>query len=257
MRDAIENDVSEQDFDAQVRRSNWFVSRSDSARKWDTETLRDPAQAERRRQMRTRTWVQSASSFGIQLDQTDLRQLTEDSLRWDYTQDEMNAFILSRGVPGEIKGGSISVDANEITKIARGYLVGIDKRTAQEYAMKVGRGEMTVDGVKSLYREQALQSFPQFSNQIQNGFSILDATSGIRDQVSKTLGISANQIDFNDDRWTDLIDKVDSKGNRRMMTRAEAGRWARTQDGYRTTDQANNLARNVVSMIGKSLGKVK
>jgi len=256
MQEAIDKDLSNADFDALIKASNWWTSRSKSARDWDTGVQSDPMQAERRRQQRTRTLTQKASAYGITLSEADLRALVEQSLRWGYTEDELNSFILSKGNSSEIGPGSISANADEITSLARSYLIGMTPQEANNYALKIGKGEMTLDGVRSLFRNQAAQAMPQFADQINNGFSITDATSGVRNQVANILGISADEIDFNDDRWTDLIDKVDESGNRRMMTRSEAGRWARTQGSYRNTDQANSLVRNLVDSVGKALGKI-
>lgn len=244
-------------FDAQLRQTEWFRSRSDAKRRWDIESERDPGQAERRRETRTNTISDRASTWGITIPPNELATIVEQSLAWDYTDAELDDLIASYGEGGGVRGGTAGASAQEIIALGREYLHTIPQADAERFALKILQGEMTMDGVKANLASQAGQAFPQFADQISSGYSIADATASMRGHVSQILDIDPMQIDFNDDRWTDLIDHVDEQGQRRMMTRSEAGRWARKQTDYRNTDQSRQIVAGLLQSVGQTMGKIK
>lgn len=244
-------------FDSELTQTWFWQSRSAEKRNWDIESQRDPGTANRRREQRKTTITARASAYGIRLDPETLDSLVELSLGWGYSDQEITNAILAQGEGTEIGFGDITAQADDIVALGRDYLMAVSSYDAEQMAIKIERGELTVDGIRKRFSDQARAAFPQFAAQLSDGMSIADATSSIRSHVGNLLGMSADQIDFNEDRWTDLIDHVDESGNRRMMTRAEAGRWARgTQTEYRNTDEAHQLVAGVVSGVAKSMGRL-
>ena len=97
MRTALQEEWEPTFFDSQLRSTDWWRTRSDAARLWDVEADRDPGTAERRREERTRIITNRAQLWGITIPTGELTTLVEQSLRWDYSESELDSLIAGFG----------------------------------------------------------------------------------------------------------------------------------------------------------------
>lgn len=253
--DLDENNVSE--FSVRLEESEFWKSRSAEKRNWDLESARDPGTAKRRREQRQATIRRRAQAYGISLTDDQITSIAETSLGWSFSDQELNDAILANDSATSTGVGTLSATADDIMVLARDYLLQVPPAEARRLAAEIEKGTVTVDGITNQFRREAGASFPQFEEALGAGLTLRDATSSIRAHVSNTLGMPESMIDFNNDRWTDLIDHVDESGQRRMMTRAEAGRWARKQAEYTKTDEARQVATGIVNSVSQMMGKKK
>jgi len=175
-------------------------------------------------------------------------------LAWSFSDQEIDEVILGNATGEPLGSGTLLAGADDIIALGRDYLMSITQTEAERIAIALEKGDMTMDGVTSEFKRQASTAFPQFAESLDSGFTVREATTSMRTKLGNTLGIAPELIDFNDDRWADVIDHVDSSGNRRMMTSAEAGRWARTQPEFATSDGSKSIAANVVHQISGIMG---
>jgi hypothetical protein len=243
-------------FEQQLWKTNWWITRSESARLWDTAGVNDPGQADRRRDARRAEMETTLARWGATVSATDLADLVEESLRWDYTEQEQSNALASMVGATPTSGGDISANADAITEEARKYMLQITGTESQRLALEIERGHLTLDGLRSSFKQSALASFPQFESYLNKNQTIDDATFNVRNQVANVLELDPASIDFNDDRFLDLIDYDPGTGDRRMMTRAEAGRWARTQPEYRKTEGAQQKAASLKATLLQGMGEV-
>lgn len=126
--------------------TNWWKTTSQAARTWEQGMAEDPASANAKIDQMKANIHDQAETLGFALDDKRLTQIATDALRfgWDATQimDSLATAPKGGGV------GTVDTTAQAIKATAKSYMLPIGDSTAFEWAMRIAKGEMTMDTVK-------------------------------------------------------------------------------------------------------------
>lgn len=248
------------EFQQQLWQTSWWRTRSANARDYDALRQTDPAEAQRQDEQQAALIESNAIRLGVRLNQADLDELVQTSLRWGYSDQELQNAIIDLGeeVGSTAVTGTIQVTTDDLIKLARQYMVNLSPENAHTYATQIERGNLTVDGVESLFRDQAKAAFPHLISQLEDGYNLYDITSNIRGKVASLLEISPEMIDLTSEKWSGLMDGyTNTDGTLRLPTYAEAAQFAREQPEWAGTDNAKKVGASITRTLLSELGVVK
>jgi peptidoglycan hydrolase-like protein with peptidoglycan-binding domain len=212
-----------------LEQTQWYRESSDSQRRWDDLNVTDPATAQQQRDQRVAMLQDSARRLGVYADPRTVNDIAEDSLTfgWDENQinDALSALIPEGTGEGIDPGGTVAVDAGSLKAEASKWLVTLGDVEAQDMAARIARGELTPDGASMLFREQAKVRFPYagMTQLIDQGIAPSEYFREHQARIADRLGLPMQAVNWNDDRWTQVLDYADPKsGQRRPMTIPES-----------------------------------
>lgn len=224
-----------------LEKTEWYRTTSDSARKWDDANLTDPSTAQRSREQRHGQVQDQARTMGVYVTEREINDITEDSLRYGWSdaelQDVLSSYIkqslgAAPGTEADANGrpvdpsGTVQVAADGIKAQAKQFMISVDDQEAQDLAARVSRGELTQEGVTSLFRSRAIARFggtdSPLADIINQGTSPADYFSEHQSRIAQRLGLPKDAVNFDEPRWGKILDFVDDKGKHRPMTVPEA-----------------------------------
>lgn len=252
LQDAAEGEFTADTFEANLRATEWFTSRSAAERAWDIQEA-DPAnEAELQRQIAQRAGEirDRSSTLGAQLSDEAIDALARDSLRRGLTEDEVTGQIVA-GSP-TITAGAVAAAEDQIAALASDQLVTIDDETRRSLALKIVNGEMNGDGLRSYVQNVARSQFPQFADMIDQGVSVREYTAPQRNVLASMLGRNPADIDFNGE-FRDVL-SIGDGGQTRAMSLSETERYGRTLDEYWQGQRGQEELSSMVGGLTRALG---
>lgn len=241
-----------------VWNTRWWKTTADTARAWDNLARSDPATARQQRDNQRFNIRQLARQNGFDLPPGAVAFIAEYALRygWDdaHIRNSISSFVLDRNV-NRIGDGAIRNQATQLMNEARAYHLEMTEKQALKYATRMFGGNASAEGWSSMLRRRAAARMPWLRDLIKEGVTPDDYYAPSRAAIANTLGLSVEDVDLRDDRWRKVVDYRDPDTNeRRAMTDSEAKRYARQQDQYRHTDEANGVAAEFADAIGTWMG---
>jgi peptidoglycan hydrolase-like protein with peptidoglycan-binding domain len=240
---------------AEISKTEWYRTTAAATRLWDDEMARDPAQAMWRWNQRTVVISNTARQMGLDLSDTDAQWLAGRVLREGWSDEQLNRWfgqmVRERG---RVSGGSIAQTQSDLKGMARSYMSMMSDKDALEFATRITEGTLSVDGVRSMLRDQAKNRFSWMSDQIDAGLTPSDLFRSTRNVVADVLEMDPEQIDLNDQRWSALTSPVLDNGSTRSMNYHEAQQWARARPEWRLTNNANREASDLTLNLMKVMG---
>jgi hypothetical protein len=258
---ALEN-WSADKLQAEITGTQWWRTTEPTVRQWIALQASDPAGAQQQVTQLSGAVKRMGGALGISLSDTQSATIAEQALKlgWDPSGQEIkNAIIGEANLnPGTTPEGTIGTSMEQVKQLASSYLVPISDQQAQDFALRIARGEITQDAVQVHFANTAKQRFPWLQGEIDAGFTPADTFDSQKQAIAQTLEIDPETIDFaGDSKWWPVIDVVDPKGNHRGMTISEATRWAKGLDDYQYTDAARSQAYNLTGLLEQTFGQRK
>lgn len=198
---AVQGQWTAEEFQARLQNTNWFRSHAEADRKWTALITGDPAEADRQRIEREHDITNQFVQMGVQLSLDDVNRIAEASLRYGWSQFEIQQSIAAHAVyvQGQPLGGQMEQTREQIYQDMSDYGVNWDDRTVWNWSQEVVAGNTTLDRVKTEMAQTALSKYPGLADQINAGQSVRQAASAYIDQQSQLLEIDPNTIDLGND----------------------------------------------------------
>ncbi len=236
--------------------TNWWKTTSASARQWAQLTSEDPASAQAQAQQNAASISDIAKTHGLNLSGAQIGQLAIQAAQYGWSNDQTLDAILKNVTWGQVAPGSMTADVDKVKAIAGQFLVPVADSTAQDWALRIARGELTEDGVKSILQTQAKARWSYMAPLIDQGVAPADFFAPIRDTIANTLEIGSNQIDMTSPQYLKMLEVRDPKtGELRAATLNEAMLSARKDPRWAATKNAQDLTASMVSGLQKSFGQ--
>ena len=252
LEEAAEGEFTVETFNAQLRATDWFTSRTAAERDWDL-LASDPANDEEvARQVEEEKGRISdlVSQLGSDFSADDLDALATDSLRRKLSDDEIVGLILA-GTQAFSAGSMLSAEAN-IRKQAADNLITIDAETQRSLATKLATGELTQGGVDSYVTSVAKNQYPQFAALIDEGVSVSEYMAPQKQLIANMLGRNMQDVDFTGE-YRDVL-SIGDGGQVRAMSLSETERYIRSRDEFWESRQGEDEALAVVNGLTRAMG---
>lgn len=239
----------------------WWATTSEQARLWDAELAEDPGEVERQVRARVAEVEDTLGELGIEVDPNMVYEISVGTLRFgiDPTGAEFRNTLASllpaytsTSRPG---AGTFAQTIEEIKRLATAeYMVGISDADAWTMAQSVIAGDLTLDGVKTMFGQIARGRFAGLGSIFDQGVTPGQFFSSYRNAIASELEVTAEQVDLLDPRWSQVLGIADGKGGIRPMTYSETLKLVRSQPEWERTTKAKSqsatLARSLVEDLG-------
>jgi hypothetical protein len=241
----------------EVRKTNWWKSRTDAQRSWDQSSQFDPASAQRQVDAQSIGIRSVASQYGAMLSDEQVATLATESLRSGWTSEQIIQAVASEIVKGSDPTSNIrfGITGQSVRQVARQFGVPLSEQAADDWAQKIATGQAFQDDFNNWARMQARSLYPSLAADIDRGLNVETIVDPYIQVAVRTLGIAPTQVDFSDPRWNAALNFDEGKG-RRMMTLYEWGRHLR-QDasyGYDQTPEARDKAYRMATDLSRMFG---
>lgn len=238
--------------------TSWYKQTQASVRKWEALKTSDPASAEARlREEEARIWDMQLQ-MGVTPDSKATQEMAQKSLRMGWESSQLQDAVATQlhYAKGVTPVGSISTTMQQLKQTAANYFIKLDDETAFNYAKSVLAGEHSAQDWQGIWADQAKQKLPTIAQYIDKGITPEQYFSPAKQRIAATLEINPQTVDFNDTRWNKVINTTDDKGQTRPMTDNEIDVFARSQDEFKHTRQAQSQAADLAETLLQTFGKV-
>ena len=264
-RDAVTSPVaiSEGVLSARMRGTSFWQTLTDSRVAWDTATDASREQMTRETSVYIRGIAQRAG-VAWQEDDPKVQQLAVQAKREGWSEQMI----------ADAVGGMIVEDDEDVVQLRSGYLGtqvndiltkygyqgrgGTRQGYVNDWVNKIATGAESTETMQSYLKEQAKTWFPSFSKQFDEGKTFKDVVAPYEQIAANTLERDASSIDWSDPLYAVALNQGAEKQNA-PMSFADWSKKLRTDSayGWNTTQQANDLARQVGASLIRAFGKVQ
>lgn len=252
LKSAAEGDFTVETFNAQLRATDWFSSRSAAERTWDAFTA-DPAneaEVERRLEARRGAVNDLIGQLGAEIPDEDVEALVLAAERQGLSDDEIIGRIFTGAT--NFTAGSITASEGAVRDLASSYLVSIDAQTQRSLAGKLATGEMNEGGLLDYVRSVAKNQYPQFADLIDKGVNVSEYMAPQQQLIANMLGMNMADVDFTGN-FRDVLSIGD--GNQvRAMSMSETERFVRSTDEYWQGQAGQDELFTMASGLSRAMG---
>ena len=253
LESAVEGEFNADTFNAQLRATDWFTTRTESERAWDLRSG-DPANAEQL-ERETLERLGEVKDLAGQLgaggfSEDELRALAVQSLREGLSADEITGALVAG--TDSYQAGTLAASQGDVRRLAADYLVTVDEATQRSLAGKLATGELTQEGVAAYVQNVARSQFPQFADMIDQGISVREYTAPQRNIVASMLGMNSEDVDLTG-QFRDVL-SIGDGGQTRAMSLSETERYVRTRDDYWQAESGRRELHGMVNGLSRALG---
>lgn len=245
---------------AQLEKTNWWQTTAQSEKQWQQLMAEDPATAQQQignkaAQIRT----ELTQNFGIVIDDYRLRQVAEQSLRWNWSDDQLKGALDAelRRVPNLLQS-KIGVDYKAL---ADQYGVPMSDATISTWAAHGVSGVHSQEEFRQYLVQQASMRYADnapLQQFMAKGGTVGQFFDPYKQYAAQILGINPDEISFSDPKWTAAINaRIDDKGTIGPMTTDQWIQYIKSNPiyGYSKTSQAQAESAGLQNTIGSLFGK--
>lgn len=186
-------------FVAELRKTKWWKTHSESARK--TIALKHTDPETWRNQVRTiyQNITQLAGQMGLRVSWKTMWDMAEDALMFGWDNAKLRsqlAKFLKKGVGGFY--GEAGEAEDQLRQYAFQMGVRLDEGALSGWLKGIVAGTRTVEDYKGWLQQQALSAFPTLSEQIKGGLSVREIASPYMEAMGRILEINSDALDLYD-----------------------------------------------------------
>jgi hypothetical protein len=196
-----------------------------------------------------------SKKLGFQLDNDVIAYIATVAEKQGFSQEQLTSTLTGMTDWSTLQAGDLTTNVAKFKDVAKNYLVKIDDKTAQDWAVRIANGSISEDTVQSIIAQQAKTLNPWLTNTIDSGISPLDMLAASRNKISNSLGIDASTIDFTDNQYLKMVTFEDPKAGTRLATNNELQKNIRTDSRWGNSKEAKDLGTSMASTLGKIFGR--
>jgi hypothetical protein len=250
---------------ARLQNTNWFRTTQSATRQYNIKKSTDPAtlEADINKGIEDLRAYGLKSGSGIVLSDTSLRMLSENKIKFGWTDQQTTNAVGSESVATATSGGpqgtaslrqgSVSVG---LRTVADNYAQKVDQATLDSFTAAILQGTKTEAQFTEQMKMQASQQYRSLAPQIEKDQTVKDAVAMYYNAAQNVLGIDSSAIDWTQDKWNKALNYKDPKTNEyRTMDASEWNRHLRSLPEWKKTDDAKNAYRNLALTLASGFGK--
>jgi hypothetical protein len=240
--------------------TNWWKQSNEAQRQWENLTNTDPAQAANLRNQKAADIAATAGTMGVTLPGEMVNSMADAALRYGWNDNQLKAQItLNYRYAGNGSIGGAATIRNQYVDLARQYFVPISDPTMAQWIQSTLSGQQNAASFTGYLEGMAKSRFAYDQNvtrAIDQGIAPETYFAPYKQEIAKLLEVAPESIDFNDPRYSKVLDTTDPNGLRRTMTLSEATSYARSLPAWQTTNNAQQTAAQTADKILSTFGKV-
>ena len=239
-----------------LSQTEWWRSTSAAARTWTQLMSEDPAEAQRMVQETAATISDIARQYGLTLSAGQIAALATETTKHGWSEAQQIDALMRNINWDTVEGGNLTRSRDRVKALASQYMVRLSEDTARNYAERIARGELTEEGVLSIFQSQAKARFSYMADMLDQGVTPYDYFAPARDVIASTLEVGADTIDMMDPKWLGVLEvKDEQSGQLRAATMNEAMLAARKRPEWAGTRNAQEMTAAMVSGLANAFGR--
>lgn len=205
------NQLSDQEFQAQLEQTKWWQSTPQSQRTLLVTQATDPATAAQNVGNQTASVNTLAAKLGVGLTPAQAEQIALDSIKNQWSNDQIQQQVAQYAkYQGDITyKGEAATDVNTLRGIYKSMALPVDDQTLNQQLQNILGGKLTAQQVQDQVATQAATFYdanPQLSEFLKSGQgSARTWAAPLISQVSNILGVNPNTIDLTNPQWSFLL----------------------------------------------------
>jgi len=261
-------------FQNALENTNYFKSRTEAQRDWDSLAATDPAEAQKRMQAAVQMIQNIAARLGLSDRSGDHATQTSDFLHDVYTlssqamtEQQAEDYLTAKYWKTNINQatGEIAANLGTIRGMQADYALPHAPQTAYNMAIQMANGHITQDTVKGNLAQQAASLYGgEVANAIKQGKTVREWADPYISLAAQNLELGADQIDLSQPKWQAFLQQPvnpakpgqSTQPGTRPMTLAEWQAKIRTDPayGFSKTSNAKQTAAQLASSLQTKFG---
>ena len=197
-----------------------------------------------------------AKQLGLNLKPAEVDYIARVAEAQNYSAEQVDQSLVGLIQWDKIGQGTLTAYRDEITTMAKQYLVKLPDQDILTWATNLATGQATPDGYKALIRTQAKLATPFLASMIDEGLSPQDILAGPKRIIADSLGLNEASVSFDDPSFLSLVTVGEGK-DQRLATTAELRSNIRKDPRWEQSDEArqlsSSLARSIAQIFGRSV----
>jgi hypothetical protein len=256
LKSAVADQWTPDKFQAELKNTKWWKNNSDSARKAQVQAKTDPATYQASIAAAQADAAKRAVEAGAILSAKQVGTLAKNMVDygWDDTQIQnfLGQYVKFR-TDGTL-GGQAGAAADQITKYAYDQGIRISDQTVKNNAAYLVRGLTTMQQIQDGMRQQAISTYPGWSEQLQAGATMRDIAQPYIQMMAQELELPDSDIDVWHPKVYAALQQAGPKGQPSPMTLSDFQRTLRTDPAWKATQGAQDQTLQVGHQVLQSLG---
>lgn len=199
LRQAVAGQWTPDKFRAAIMNSGWYRSQTESTRAWIELSSRDPAEAQKRINDKTRAIQQMASQQGISIPTDRLKKMATDALSmgWDDLLLQQAVAAEWKYKPGDTAGGAASLEVR-YKSMADDYGITLTTGQVGDYIAGTMAGRYTEDNVADFLRDSARSKYVGLQGYLDLGMTVKQVAAPYLNSYASILETSPDAVSVND-----------------------------------------------------------
>jgi len=201
------------------------------------------------------TVTNEAKRLGLQLSNDAVVYVATVAEKQGFSQEQLTSTLTGMTDWSALQDGDLKTNVSKFKELGRNYLVKIDEKTAQDWAIRIANKSISETTVQSIIAQQAKTLNPWLTATIDSGISPMDVLSASRNKISESLGIDGSAVDFTDNQYLKMVTVEDPKAGTRLATNSELQKNIRSDSRWGNSKEAKDLGTSMASTLGKIFGR--
>ncbi len=154
-------------------------------------------------------------------------------------------------------GGNALKALQTAQDVAHAYgSTSIADATVQAYALKIAKGEMSLDDFKAIMQKEGIKNYPQFADAFKNtpGATMYDLAGAYINQMANTLELDPNTIKLDNPLLDRALRPDGTAGKLPAQSLADFNRSLMNTPQWENTTSANENARSAATGLARAMG---
>lgn len=196
-----------------------------------------------------------AAQFGISFSPEQVGNLASIAQKQNWSREQIVDELTKNVDWYRLNTGTIKTSYESYKTIGQQFLVNLSDQSAKDWALRVAKGEMTEETVLQSIRESAKTANPWLAEFIDRGLNPIDVLAPNRDFIAQNLELNPNDLNLMDQKTLNLMTTVGPDGNRKLADQSQMIKSVRTDDRWKTTNNAKDLTAGMASLLSKIFGR--
>lgn len=246
--------------DGALEQTNWWKQNGQAIRQWQQLQATDPASAQQQVAQAKNSVLDEANNLGVAMTDDQLTNMATMSQMYQWNSDTLKQAIASQyQSTATPTSGTAASFADQAQQLVGEYMVPVSKQAIQQWTANAVKGTADQNGFEDYLRGQAANLYPFMDKALEQGMTPKDWFSPYTSVAQSTLGISADQVDWTNPKWTNALTQMNPDGTRTPVNTTDFTRTLMSDPsfGYQNTQNAQDAAYSMANTILTTFGKVK
>lgn len=254
---AVKEEWTPEKFQARFKNTNFWKNTTDAGRKAAMLWTSDPAEWQATWRRTNAHVTQLMSDMGVPIDPSIIDKVAGDTIWGGWDDERIRTALggyLTFGGPAGMAGGKAGQIQQDLNAFA--YTMGVKNSDPwiQSAVRDIASGKGNAETYKNQIRDQAIASFPGFSDQIKAGMTVQDLAQPYMQSMSQVLELAPGEVNVFDPTirnalgWKDPMGKTAAKPLWQFQNDLRNDeRWKKTQNAQ---DSTMGVAHSILQQFG-------